>query len=566
MAAYSGFSMSQLLQRILRNNLLLLLCFWLLVAVVYAPAHQAGLFTDIKDTIYLHKHQSFIDFLNRAGLSIKSLYQVTQLILYVILSLFGTHTMPWFLLFITLHALSGLIVCRFFERLFIKFGISQPVLASLVGTLFFLLNPVQAEVVIWKATLHYFLAVFQIFGILHFTLSYTETGRRKYVWLSALVYFISTFTVELFYLTPFFTIGVLLALRLSGVIDVSLFKKTLLRISLLLIVLLGCHMLLYHTVYGKWIPHYNIETETVFRFKEIVGKINKYLFHVYGMDYFLPYKVRQAIYSFSENSITSVVTTAIVVAASLLVITCYRRLKPSVQLALLLFFLALLSFGLVIPLWFNSEMLLYNDRYYYLPSIFLFMLLGVGLLQLRLPVVRYGVIVAYGVACIAGSFYIAVLANKATDIYYALIRNYKWQGVEHVLVLNLPNNYHGIRQIPAMEDGNMNRHLAVFADSSKGRIYDVSSYNMDQKWDGAHVKVMDSMTLKVTLNQWGTWWLYDSYGATSYENELYAVDMTDQGHEYLLKLKSKPQNMVILFQQGEHWKMVNWADTVNEQW
>jgi hypothetical protein len=561
------FSAMALLQHILRKNNLLFLCFWLLVAAVYAPAYNAGIYSDFKDAIYLYHQQSFTEFLNRDGLSIKSLYQVTQFVLYVFISLFGTNAILWTVLSISLHALNGLIICRFFERLFTKFNLPDAQLISVVGTVFFLLNPVQAEVVIWKACLHYMLALLQMFAIFHWTLSYSETGKAKYPLSIALLYAVSTFTIELFYLTPVFVTGILLAMLRGGVLAKDVFKAAMLKIAAPLFALLGLHRVLYFIVFGKWTPHYDIDFAAAFNYTDVIAKLNKYLLHIFGMEYLLPDITRRDLYNYTESIVGLILLSAVLAALFAIIFTRLTKLKAWAQLSLLLAIMALFSFMLVVPLWFSDSGYLYNDRYYHLPSVFLFFMAAILLFRIRIEGLRYALVTMYFMACVAGTFYISMIAGKATNIYYALIDNYKWRSASRVLLLNLPNNYEGIRQMPAESDGNFKRHLAVFtADSSQSRIYDVSSYNMRQERDGAHVKVIDSMNLRVTLNQWGCWWWYGSLGAKSYENELYKVNMTDQGHEYFLTLKSKPQGLVILYQQGENWKQVNMADTANEQW
>ncbi|MBS1775602.1 MAG: hypothetical protein JSS64_04900 [Bacteroidetes bacterium] len=88
---------------------------------------------------------------------------------------------------------------------------------------------------------------------------------------------------------------------------------------------------------------------------------------------------------------------------------------------------------------------------------------------------------------------------------------------------------------------------------------------MNTPYDGAHVTVLDSNTLKVTLNQWGSWWMYNYHGAKSYENDLFRVEITDVGHEYILHLKAHSKNIAILFQHGDWWSQVN-LNRMGEQW
>jgi hypothetical protein len=88
---------------------------------------------------------------------------------------------------------------------------------------------------------------------------------------------------------------------------------------------------------------------------------------------------------------------------------------------------------------------------------------------------------------------------------------------------------------------------------------------MEHAHDGAHVTVLDSLHLKVTLNQWGTWWWYRGRGLQEYENEYFALHYHDDGLSYILTLKQRPPGMVLLYSQGMQWREVDMGKK-EEQW
>ena len=106
-----------------------------------------------------------------------------------------------------------------------------------------------------------------------------------------------------------------------------------------------------------------------------------------------------------------------------------------------------------------------------------------------------------------------------------------------------------------------NPHLRVFTGTSvKGTVYDVAAYNLTSTSDGAHVTVLDSQHLKVSLNEAGAWWCYASpiLKATDYENDYYKVSYVDNDRSYILEFKQQPDaRTAILFQVGEQWKRVD---------
>ncbi len=75
--------------------------------------------------------------------------------------------------------------------------------------------------------------------------------------------------------------------------------------------------------------------------------------------------------------------------------------------------------------------------------------------------------------------------------------------------------------------------------------------------DGAYATVLNDSTVRVTLNQWGTWWWYEGKGGYSYENDDYKLNLIDQGHFYELTLKKPSQQYLLLYEVGDQWKVVD---------
>ena len=125
-------------------------------------------------------------------------------------------------------------------------------------------------------------------------------------------------------------------------------------------------------------------------------------------------------------------------------------------------------------------------------------------------------------------------------------------------MLNLPQCMNGVPMIGAEKDGAYKMMYKLFVNKDvTNKMYDVAAYNMVTKEDGAHVYVHNDSVITVTLNQWGTWWWYEQYGAPSYENEDYRLDMKDMGHWYDLYLKHPADHYLLLLHQGDQWKTVD---------
>lgn len=541
---------------------------WLAVAIIYLPAYQAGFHQDFHSTLQLYHEQSFIDYINRTGIGNQSLYQVTQLILYAFISVFGIHVLPWFLLFTLLHAVNGTLIYYFFKRLFQRLSYNPHKSVILLGCLFFLFAPVQAETVIWKAALHYLTGVAIIFIILHWLLCYLQLPKSKYIIAILCLYFVSTFTLEIFYLTPAFVFIILLSLRLAGNISKEQFKQSFTVIFLGLVAIWILHLLSYHFIYHKWVAHYELDLAASFTFQNIFGKINKYLIHIFMMEYLWPREWQTKAYEIAMSLPAVLITSSTLVGSIVLWLFQYRKTTVNTKAMLALLAMGFASFILILPMWFSDLGIMRNDRYYYLPSIFLFMFLSVAIGNIKPQKLSSIIAAIYLLINIAATENIIWKARDAAKVFWGMINHFKWFDAKQVYLLNLPNNFEGIGIIPADSPSNFNAHLKVFGkDTIHGKVFDVSSYNLQQFHNGAHVVVQDSMHLLVTLNEWGGWWWYRTLGATDYENEWYKAEGFSSGHEYRLSFKQKPDSAaVILYQQGDQWRRVDMKKIGEEQW
>lgn len=547
---------------------MLLILFWIAVGAIYIPAYQAGFHQDFHSTLQLYHEQSFADYINRAGIGNQSLYQVTQLLLYAFISLFGIHVLPWFILFTLLHAANGCLIFYFFRRLFNMLGYEPHNAVLIFGTLFFLLAPVQAETVIWKAALHYLTGTAIIFGILHWLLSYLHQPKPKYIFAILGLYFISTFTLEIFYLTPAFVLIVLVSLKIGNAISKDIFIKALINIFVGLVAIWLLHLLTYHFVYHKWVAHYELDLQSAFSFRSVFGKINKYFIHIFLMEYLWPHDWQVKAYAIAESLPAVVITTCAIMGCIALWLFRFGKLSPAAKAAILLAAMGFASFIIILPMWFSDILVMRNDRYYYLPSVFFFMLAGVAIGSIRPQKLSYAIAAIYLLINIAATENIVWKARAAAKVFWGMINHFRWFDAPKVILLNLPNNLEGIGIIPADSPSNFNAHLKIFGkDTIRGKVMDVSSYNMTKFYNGAHVVVQDSLHLLVTLNEWGGWWWYRTLGATDYENEEYKAEGFSSGHEYKLSFKQKPDtSIVILYQQGDQWRRVDMAKTGEEQW
>ena len=121
-----------------RQNLTVFALLWVIIFTLYIPAIRAGFVVDFTGWLDQVKNQSFWDFINRNGFSVKSLYHFTQFVSWFFYQLFGTNAIAWHLLFVSLHALNASILFRLIEYLANVSGIKNSNVIAFASALFFL--------------------------------------------------------------------------------------------------------------------------------------------------------------------------------------------------------------------------------------------------------------------------------------------------------------------------------------------------------------------------------------------------------------------------------------------
>lgn len=532
---------------------------WAAVMLLYAPAYQAGFIGEYIHSVQSYEKGSFTDFLNRADADIKNLFQVVQLQLYGLLYLFGANPLPWFLLLTGLHALNGLLAFRFFAALYRDFGVSYASLKAWGGSLLFLFNPNITEVIVWKACDHYLTSILTQLVLLAWCRQYLLTARIKYAWLTGILFAITTYTLEIFYVIPFLTCFLLLGYYYKGLIDPLLFRRGIRNILLPQVIFLLLHFFVFRMVYGGWIPHYGTEEGSFMSDPAVFLRgYGKYISYIGLMAGHYPWEIRQAVYGLLSQPPVYYTITALLLCFPFYILLRFRSVRPEMQVAGFLAGAFICSTTLAVSVYFDDLFSLYNSRRCYQPGLFFYMLAGLAFFSIRnkrLAWISYGL---YFMICIVLTGRMVMHWRTAAKIQHGILRHFDGYASDPVLLLNIPCYYKHVRIIPANRENEFLAHLRILGYKPfVNEMFSVASYNMTQPWDGAHVTVLDSVRLKVTLNQWGTWWMYQFRGAQSYENDIFRVDMTDPGHEYILILKQRPENIGLYFHQGQHWRKVD---------
>ncbi len=548
-----------LTDRITARRLTTGLFIWAVLFLLYLPAAKAGFVSDTTGWVQSLQRDSFLEYINRTHFGVKSMYQLTQLNTWLLYQVLGTKVWGWHLVHVTLHAVNCFLLYVFCAKLFSKAGLQYPAHPALVGSILFGISPYISEVVVWEASFHYLQALIFIFSILLLAQRFQERSSAGPAVLAGLLFFLSTFTLELFYLTPVLVLTLAFFYRTALHYDKAAFRKTILFFTLPQVLFFGLHLLLFRVVYGSGMAHLGVQM-----FKNplpyFLVRAPWYSFHLVLWGRFFPASLKAAVYDFFRTGTGSLLFYVLLASACAFIAVRYRRMEAYGKLVSLFFVWLLLAVGIVVPLFFAEILLVVCDRYMYLMLAFYWMLIVLLLYRIKRPAIYYGIL---GILACINLFFSLKLSRKwgqSAEVIAAIQQSPVLMPGKVKLLLNSPACLQGIPMIGTSPEGEYRlMHNLFFPPPIRDTMLEVAAYNMDWKTDGAHAEVMNDSTIKVTLNQWGTWWWIGGFGATSYENAWFRLDMVDAGHWYNLVLKKPASEYQLLYQTGNELKVVDMA-------
>lgn len=540
----------------LNNHLLVFFFYWLIAFIIYLPAAKAGLVGDMPYMFDSINNKSFLDFLN-PGNGI-ALYQLAALNFYVLIKLLGTNVWLWHLLYVTVHAINGMLLFKFFSRLLKDSAIDNAVQLSFIAVCLFIICPHASEVVVWKASNHHSVATAIIFLILLLVQRFIKSQKPGYALIAGLLFFYSSFSHEFFYLTPWFTLVLICYYHFVLRYDKSIFKKSVLYFFVPIILLFILHLVLLRIVKHTYVSHFGkMEQMSVFYY---LDKPLKYFFHVVFLGRFFSSETRHKIYAFCETKTAISAFYGLFLCFSGYVVFRFKEVSMKLKAIALVSIFLMIVYIFLSPVYFADSLLVCYDRYVY-PSLgfaFLFVVLLVSLIPVKW--IRIVLITGYALINLWFTIKVNIYWKQSAYVIKRLLNDVPDPGNKIVLLLNLPDNLNGIPMISAEHDGRFKMmHNTLTKHPYTNKIYDIAAYNMLSADDGAHVIVANDSTLHVTLNQWGTWWHHGMWGAESYSTEDFKLNMIDVGHWYELTLKRPASQYLLLYQVGSQWKEVDWG-------
>ena len=529
----------------------------MIVFVLYLPAAQAGRVGDFPGWVDFLNSVNFWDYINRSNSGIPSMYQFTQVVTYLFYQLFKGNAWLWHLLYITMQAANALLVFTFFFRLFRGSVIKNTFAVSFSGALLFCLCPHISEVVVWEPSFHYLFALLLMFVVLVCTQNFLGTGSTRYAWWAGLVFFLSTFSLEIFYLTPLFVCTLAYYKYSVSQCDKQTYIRSLLYLSLPQVIFFIINQVLVHAIYHQGVAH--IGFVSLLFSSANFSKLLKYLFHIIFFGRYLPQDLRDKVYHIcSSGWILSLFYGALLITLAVLAAR-YRKMKVGGKTLCLMFLWVLFALGLVLPLSFPDTALSILDRYTYVIDALVYTFIALLLNAMLKGRIWMAIMAVYALINIRYTHKINAYWSQSARIVNNLVYTFPNDPTKKVLLLDLPECLQGVQMVGSRDDGEFRMmYNAIMPGKIHNPVYDVEAFYVSSPADGAHVMVINDSMFHVTLNQWGTWWLFYGFGATSYENKDYRVNMMDAGHWYEVTLKHPAAEYLLLYQAAGAWKKVDW--------
>lgn len=545
--------LSRLLIFFEKNPFLLFILFLVVTLFFYFPTMQAGFVTDVTGGIERIENQPFWKVVYSFGFP--ALNQVSVLFFYIWYQLFDTWGLPWYLLFCSLHAINGWLAFLFFKNILRQFAIPNASIIAFSGTFLFLIHPYQTEVLVWRACLNYLLITTFSLGTLLNLSHYLKTKKSNHLYYLQVTFLSALFTFELSLIIPFLVIS-LYSLWLWQSEQLQQFKYYFFRVSIPQILAIISYFSLNRLAFGAWVGHYGSATHLQFSVYEMgqtwLKYIAKYLFFI--RSYTHSYK--EIAFNFCDKNALFLCT---LIVSSNLFFLFYKKRNDTFnkgKIATFLFLSIGFTFALlpILNLFFYWLQWVENDRYGYLSTVFGLILFVYILFQLP-KLLRHSLLIFYTVS----SILLLVQTNQhwkaSTEVFYSLLEDYRWQTVENVIILNVPDNYNGIYlfRIIGQKSGFKDALTTIGHQRIEGKIWEVAQYNMITSTDGVSVKKAGNQQLKVTFKQWGNWFWRNGIGVgPTHKREIYTATFT--GNHYILDLKNIPTNTILIYQDGKKWK------------
>lgn len=530
--------------------LVLLLCFWAVVFVLYYPARDGRFVFDYLDLVAMYKP----NFGEGLMVNFKDIAfrPFTHVFLYPLVKWIGNKPTLHLVLATFFHAATAIMLYKNIELVFEAASAILPAkLIALFAALLFLLSPFQTECVLWGGASFYANATLMFMLAMYFFLSHHESNKKQKLILFYLFSIIAFYTHEVFILLPFFFLLLKVFLSKSSQQNwAACFDKTTLPIfGLIPLYFIGNKLVLH-----RWIGHYGADAHTAIHPVAILSVIQKYFLKQLFFAPFLPDFFSNKLYQIIELPVVSISFSALVICV---ISWCFYMVFKNKKWPLwTFFFLATLLFLIpVANLYFPTYILIHGDRLGYFASLFIWL----PLLILFVRLLKKWAVAPMIIGVLVSLFFLTKQIQSwhtAAMLQSSLENSFKPFENKKLYILNLPDSYRGAYMYRCKAEGKFAaRYKFIKGIDVSKKITEVLSYNLNNPLDSVIVQTINDSTLQVTLSEWGTWYWRNTMGAVNYESDKLSVAVDEWNHSYTVVFKDKKEDNVFLYQANGEWRV-----------
>lgn len=515
--------------------------------LLYYKSFNAGFVTDFTGLQEKLETQPFSNFIYSYGYPIvQPLLQLFNALFYKV---FHIDPWAWFLYFVSLHSLVAALLLRFSTKIFQSTGSSNGFYAGFAASLIFIVSAYHPEILCWRISTAFLWSGIWILISLINAVEYLCNRRMKNLIIMGFSNAAGLLTFEwgLIILPAVLVLGLyIMKSEASRIVNNAFWKTALVSSAITLI-----YFLLNYLSFGSILAHYGSEVHFSVDIWKISGNIWKYFLKHILLVHYYPYYYRDLLYSFFDKHYIILLFTV----STLGVCTVFLSRLISGKHKLFVLLISILCFISLIPVsnlsfeyLFRSE----NDRYGYIFSIFLSILLGYIFVR------SYKWVKGLFVIWICFSiFFQQQMMNKWNQnkrVFWGLMESFDAADADTIIALNMPDNLGGTFLFRDFSGGSSFADGVQYTARKAVSPYfmEVCQYNMVHATDGVRVEALSDSSLYVQFNQFGNWFWKRGRNA-SYETDFYRVEQGEAS--YTLTFKAAHAHARIIYQDGPEWKV-----------
>jgi hypothetical protein len=536
-------------EKLFKNKWVVWFFFFVITLLLYFPSRHAGFVTDFIEYYITAKSSTFLRFVfsNTAIGCNNNFWFITHCFLWTLFKWFPINSIGYYVVSSVLHSFCALLLMQFI-LCFKKYSTQNLHPISFIAAFLFLIAPIQTEAMVWRVAQHYFVALsFQLI-IFILILKYADKGIKKYYAFALLLYFLSLFTLEYFFVTPII-VGLLFWVDSNFSFKQKSLLNSIYRTSPF-ILLLGIYFLSFKIVYGVWVAHYGANIHSSIFAPMAIGNWLKMPIKMIGFQYWQPELYFKCL-QFIEKNWWLGLASGIIVTILVLLFKTERRIIIS---WLLIFALTLFP---TVSLWLNYITWFENDRHIYIASAFFFsILVFVGFKILKK---NFGVFVIFYVLLLGSTtFYLNTLWAKSAEITNHLATTLKGNTTQPIILLNTPDSYKGAHMFRtySVESSVMWQGNILYHNKINSQCFDAVRYIYSEKDKPFIVKQISNDTLLINLELHGGW-INAVYDNSSNKNSFFKVIYSpDKSWEYRVIIIDRKVNPILYLFNGKDWEEV----------